>query len=105
MLILLVHEITYPLSIKAADITYTDNVWMAVFFDTFVDGTFRLMYSTTVNLVGPWSPEMDLYQTSAESGYYNYGGHAYPGLGAGKNLLLSWTWGTNVTQMANVTFA
>jgi hypothetical protein len=63
------------------------------------------MYSTTIDLVGPWSAEQDLYQTVAESGSYNYAGHAYPDLGNGNSLLLSWTYGTNLTKMAEVTFA
>jgi hypothetical protein len=78
---------------------------MAVFFDAFVDGTFRLIHSTTIDLVGPWSAEQDLYQTVAEPGSYNYAGHAYPDLGNGNSLLLSWTYGNNLTKMAEVTFA
>lgn len=64
------------------------------------------MYTTDTNIVGSWeAAEIDLYQTTAASGYHNYAGHAYPGLDSGKTLLLSWTYGTNLTMMANVTFS
>ena len=82
----------------------TDNTWMAIFFDGFVDGTFRLMYSETADLVGPWSKGQDLYQTTESGGYYNYAGHAYPDIGNGRWTLLTWTYAMNLTMMANVTF-
>jgi len=63
------------------------------------------MYSTTTNLVGPWSAEQNLYATTAESGSWNYASHAYPDLGSGNSLLLSWTYGGNLTKMAQVTFS
>lgn len=79
---------------------------MAVFFDTFVNGTFRMMYTTTASLVGAWnSPKVALYQTEPADGIYTYAGHAYPGTDSGTTLLLSWTYGLNLTKMANVTFA
>ncbi len=62
------------------------------------------MYSLTTDLTGAWSAEQDLYTTAAEGGSYNYAGHAYPDLGDGQTLLLSWTYGTNLTKMATVTF-
>jgi hypothetical protein len=94
-----------PSPLQLALLINIDQCWVAVFFDAFVDGTFRLMYSTTIDLVGPWSTEQDLYQTVAEPGSYNYAGHAYPDLGNGNSLLLSWTYGNNLTKMAEVTFA
>lgn len=80
---------------------------MAIFFDAFVDGMFRMMYTSTTSLVGAWdAPEVDILTTpTAPGGYYNYGGHAYPAIdSSGKTLLLSWTYGFNLTMMANVTF-
>jgi hypothetical protein len=64
------------------------------------------MYTTDTSLVGSWTDfAQDLYTTTPETGYYNYAGHAYPGVDSGKTLLLSWTYGTNLTKMANLTFS
>jgi hypothetical protein len=61
------------------------NTWIAVFNDSFApDNTFRLMYSTNGQIVGPWSTVAQSIYTSSgctTSGCgtgYNYASHAYP---------------------------
>ena len=56
-------------------------------------------------MTGAWSTEQDLFGTTAESGSFNYAGHAYPGVDAGQTLLLSWTYGGNLTKMARVNWS
>lgn len=60
------------------------NTWLAVFNDGLApDDTFRMMYSTNGEIVGPWSTvSQDIYVSKACSGdcstTYNYASHAYP---------------------------
>lgn len=65
-----------------------------------------IKYSMGGDIVGPWSIPQLLYDPPAAKTLGNYAGHAYPQwLGKDSNeLVISWTWITNATRMALVTF-
>ncbi|KAH6724457.1 hypothetical protein BKA61DRAFT_687688 [Leptodontidium sp. MPI-SDFR-AT-0119] len=92
------------------------NTWIAVFNDELVGNSiFRLMYSTTGWIVGPWSTQpIDAYKSFScadnQGGdhcsvSYNYGTHAYPNIDpSGKTLLLGWTYDGHQTMFATIEF-
>ena len=96
-------------SLSSGDIFYNPylGVWLAIYFDDFVDNIFWLRYSYGDKITtGGWSDQIQLYVTTPASGKYNYAGHAYPGYDpTGKTILLSWTYDGSQTGMAVVTFA
>lgn len=65
-----------------------------------------IQYSMSGHIVGPWSIPQLLYDPPAAKTFGNYAGHAYPQwVGMEEDeLVVSWTWGTNATRMAKVTF-
>jgi len=88
------------------------HTWLAVFNDALAPtNTFRLMYSTNGNIVGPWSTTpQDIYQTEGCTGYgctvsYNYATHTYHHIDhSGKTILLGWTFNGEKTQFTTITF-
>ncbi|CZS99016.1 hypothetical protein WAI453_008420 [Rhynchosporium graminicola] len=92
------------------------NTWISVFNDEMsAYSMFRLMYSTTGNILGPWSEKpIDAYKPFSCgdnksnllcSVPYNYGTHAYPDIDTtGKTLLLSWTYDGQQTMFSTIEF-
>lgn len=84
------------------------NTYLIVFMDGFVDGTFRVAYSTNGQITGPWSSVTDLYQSARvpkASNQWNYAGHAYPGRDeSGATLALSYTYDFNYINFATLTW-
>ncbi|KAL2075854.1 hypothetical protein VTL71DRAFT_797 [Oculimacula yallundae] len=100
------------------DIFWNEHLktWVSVFNDEMVaNSIFRLMYSTTGNIIGPWSTKpIDAYKAFSCgdnkidvlcSVKYNYGTHAYPDIDpTGKTLLLSWTYDGHQTMFSTIEF-
>lgn len=81
------------------------NTYAIAFMDGFVDGVFQIAYSTTGQLIGPWTTPIVLYQPPWPGGTWNYAGHAYPGMDpSGATLTLSYTFGGNFINMVKVTW-
>ncbi|KAF2814104.1 uncharacterized protein BDZ99DRAFT_231473 [Mytilinidion resinicola] len=83
------------------------RTWIFIYFNGYADSTFRMRYSLSGKVYGPYSDEQVLYKTSVPSGQnYNYAGHAYPSWDAsGKTVTLSWTISGTTTKMAKVSWA
>ncbi|KAL9074821.1 MAG: hypothetical protein Q9157_004233 [Trypethelium eluteriae] len=61
------------------------------------------------SIIGPWSDEFELYDTSIQTWTngetYDYAGHAYSGYDpTGRSIMLSWSHGLNDEYMARVQF-
>jgi len=83
------------------------GTWVFIYFNGYADSTFRMVYSLSGTVLGPWSTEQVLYKTSVPTGQnYNYAGHAYPTWDpTGKTVTLSWTINGSTTRMAKVAWA
>lgn len=87
------------------------GTWLIVSLTTFMNQIY-IQYSEGGHIVGPYSAPVLLWNTAQATdskgvSVGNYAGHAYPQwLGTSSNeMIISWTYNTNETHMALVTFS
>ncbi len=93
---------------SSGDVFYSSchNTWLLISLTTFTNQIY-IQYSMGGHIVGPWSiPQLLWDSVPAIGSFGNYAAHAYPQwLGTDSDeLIISWTYNTNATRMALVTF-
>ena len=83
------------------------NTYLLIFMDSSVSALFRVSYSLTGQILGPYTDPVNLYQTGriGPNQSISYGGHSYPGMDpSGNTLALSYTYNGNYINMAKITW-